>query len=480
MSLIDSFARAAARRPEKIALITERSQLSFDDILQLVQIFDMQLRTHGLDAGKTVVLASARAEFILVMTLVASLRGYRLSFVSSGLDQDGPLTPDLVLVEEVQPGFDTARQLQISPDWFALMGTRPSPDYTGRGGGALFIFGSSGSTGKRKLVQSTEASREETIRLTRSLPGVDMSQRRYLSTLSPKNGMAVTSNLAVLLAGGSVVSLQPQSPSLLPYIDLYRVDTIGSTPGMVAKLLGEENAAQYLQGVRDMRFGGALTSAALLRSLSEICPARLHFGYGAAEIGTCFDMIYDPANPPPEGYVGRPARCDLEVAFFDDAGQILPGATEGLIGLRLTGGSGRSYLEAGQATSGPSAGFNDGYFLPGDYMRRDGEDYFLLGRAKNIINFSGNKYALETIQSQLTAQAPNTCFAPLVDVGTDGLERLCLIYSGPQELPKPQVEAFFDQAFPGVQITRLLRLDSLPMTESGKIDMQALRAAHLG
>ncbi|MCV2879404.1 acyl--CoA ligase [Sedimentimonas flavescens] len=480
MSLIDSFARAAARRPEKIALITERSQLSYSDILQLVQIFDMQLLTHGLCAGKTVVLLSARAEFILVMTLVASLRGYRLAFVASDLGEGCPLRPDLILVEQMRSDLETALQLQIAPDWFALMGTRPTPDYTGRGGDAQFVFGSSGSTGKRKLVQSSEASREETIRMTRSLPGVEMSQRRYLSTLSPRNGMAVTSNLAVLLAGGSVVSLEPQSPSLLPYIDLYRVDTIGSTPGMVAKLLGEENAAQYLEGVRDMRFGGALTSASLLRSLSEICPARLQVGYGAAEIGTCFNQIYDPANPPPEGYVGRPARADLVVAFFDDSGRMLPDANEGLIGLRLAGGSGRSYLEADPAMPGSTSGFIDGYFLPGDYMRRDGEDFFLIGRAKNIINFSGNKYALEAIQSQLATQAPHTSFAPLVDVGPDGLERLCLIYSGPQELPKPQVEAFFDHAFPGVQITRLLRLDSLPMTESGKIDMQALRIAHLG
>lgn len=480
MSLIDSFARAAAKRPEKIALITERSQLSFNDILQLVQIFDMQLLTHGLSAGKTVVLASARAEFVLVMTLVASLRGYRLSFVSTDLDPDGPLQPDLFLVDQARPDLDGVKQLQITPDWFALMGTRPTPDYTGRGGGALFVFGSSGSTGKHKLVQSTEASREATIRQTRSLPGVDMSQRRYLSTLAPKNGMAVSSNLAILFAGGSVVSLEPQSPSLLPYIDLYRVDTIGSTPGMVAKLLGEANAAQYLEGVRDMRFGGALTSAVLLKALSGICPARLHFGYGAAEIGTCFDTIYDPANPPPEGYVGRPARDDLEVSFFDDAGRMLPDADEGLIGLRLRGGSGRSYLSEPEAPAGPAAGFVEDYFLPGDYMRREGEDYFLIGRAKNIINFSGNKYALETIQSKLSAHAPDTGFAPLVDVGADGLERLCLIYSGPQELPKPQVTAFFDQLFPGVQITRLLRLDSLPMTESGKIDMQALRAAHLG
>ncbi|WP_169739555.1 AMP-binding protein [Thioclava pacifica] len=409
---------------------------------------------------------------------MASLRGYCLSLVRPELMQAAGQEFDLVLSDQERSA--DPRYLTIMPDWFAMMGAQPQTDFRDQGGAARFIFGSSGSTGRAKLICSEEADREETMRQTHPLPGVDISTRRYLSTLPPSNGMGLNSYLWVLINGGSAVALDPQSPSLLPYIDLYRVDTIGSTPGMIPKLLREANAAQYLSGVRDVRFGGALSSAELLDAFSKICPARLHFGYGAAEIGTCFHAQYDPATPPEMGYVGRPARSDLEVAFFDEGGVRREEASEGLIGLRLAGAAARQYLGDTSQAVDSGSGFRDGYFLPGDFMRRENDDFFLIGRTKNIINFSGNKVSLETIQQLLEAAFPDTSFAPLVDSGADGLERIFLIYSGSSEHDTGQITALFEQAFRGIEISRLLRLDALPMTESGKVDFEALREAHLG
>ncbi|TAG18874.1 MAG: hypothetical protein EAZ40_11110, partial [Rhodobacterales bacterium] len=60
MTLIASFARTALARPQKIALITEKSQMSFHDLLQLVQVMDLELVTRGLRTGQTVVMASRR------------------------------------------------------------------------------------------------------------------------------------------------------------------------------------------------------------------------------------------------------------------------------------------------------------------------------------------------------------------------------------------------------------------------------------
>ena len=55
MSLIAAIARTAAERPQKVALITEKSQMSLMDLLQLAQVMDVELVTRGLRAGQTVV-----------------------------------------------------------------------------------------------------------------------------------------------------------------------------------------------------------------------------------------------------------------------------------------------------------------------------------------------------------------------------------------------------------------------------------------
>jgi non-ribosomal peptide synthetase component E (peptide arylation enzyme) len=472
MTLIAAFARTALARPQKIALITGKSQMSYLDILQLVQVLDMELMTRGLREGQTVVMASKRPELCIALTLLLSWRGLTVIFGPPEQVTDAGLAYDFVLATDPSPAIPLERALIIEPAWFGLMGTLPLPDFTaptGRKPGT-FVYRSSGSTGLPKFIRSSEADRVADAPRNAFMGEVDLGARRLMSTLTLHSGWSMSVVLATLLAGGSVIALEEGASNALPWIDLYHVDTLTTSPAMLQLYLNEPGAGQYLTGLRDIRLGGAQAGPRLLEEFSRLCTARLHLGYGSAEIGPCFRWIHDAAHPRPEGYLGPLRRPDLELGFFDNDLNPLPGAREGLVGFRPVAGTFlRQYMVAGDDAK---AGFIKGWFLTGDILRREGEDYFIIGRAKEVVNYGGNKFALAQVRQVLEARFPGAMIAPVVLQDADGIERLGVVYSAPRSLSEGELTAAVARHFKGLKVLRCLRVDRLPLTETGKVDVR--------
>ncbi|PTQ74371.1 class I adenylate-forming enzyme family protein [Celeribacter persicus] len=474
MSLISELAEIAAKQPQKIALITETSQMSYADLLDLIQRLDGPLAMKGLRAGHTIALDSSRAEFVIAMIFLASLRGLTLALAPSARCRAVGLIPDFSLVHKTDPTLPRDRQIVIEPGWFSTP-LRQRADYRGLGKNtAHYIFQSSGSTGQPKLVIAEESEWRAAMAHAMSL-GTDPERgQRLLSTLAPTTNWAAGCNIETLLIGGSIVSLRTQSDRLLQYIDLYRVDTLATAPGMVPKILEMPQAGQYLTSLRDAIFAGAVVSPALLDRFAELSTARLHIDYGSTEVGVCFRAIYHPGTPQTPGHVGRLVRPDLEVVFCDDSLTPDPEACEGRIAFRRPAGQMRAYIDR----TGPDetgAGFTDeGLFLPGDLMRREGEDYFILGRVKNIVNCGGNKYRLEHITQILEQAFPGSQMVPLIETGRDDLEGIAVAYRAPKEITAAEMMAVLKPQFRGLDILRIVRRDSFPLTPTGKIDRPAL------
>lgn len=478
MSLVSEFAKVAARLPQKIALITATSQLTFRDLLAMVQVLDDNLTAQGVRPGQTVAIASPRAEFCITLALLASYRGWTAVFTGISpqpLVETG-LAHDWLIVTEAGVTGPVGRTVAIAPDWFRALDRQDIPDLTAHAGaGAQFAFASSGTTGVAKFALSSEANRLEALSDNWRFIETGLSGRRGLSSLAAGTGWAFTTNFAFLLAGSSVVSLGIESSQLLPILDLYHVDTLALTPIMVSRMLAIPDAAQFLGGVRDIRFGGSLLNDKLLSDFARICPARFYLSYGAAEIGTCLVNRWSPDAARAAGYVGRLTNPRIEAAFFDENLNPIPGATEGIVGFRSTSAIGaRGYLTDPHDAR---TGFHHGFFIPGDVMRRDGDDFFLIGRTKNILNISGNKFSLEMIGDHLARVFPGIELAPLIDSGSDGLERLVLAYRADHALSAAEVQRALDATgrFPALEVSRVVRLDRLPLTQTAKIDVQTLR-----
>ncbi|MBI1417861.1 MAG: AMP-binding protein [Limimaricola sp.] len=476
-SLIATFARIAADRPEQIALITAQSQMSYGDIIDLVHLLDVELSSRGVKPGQTLILDTSRAELCTAFALLLSLRGFSVAYSSLRVALAVGLDFDRAIVLQPTDLANPDRQIVIGPEMFQTLGTLPRPDYTTHkaGKGGVFITQTSGSTGTPKFVLSTEAERLRTVASSAGFVETSMRGRRFATTLLPNTSRAISAGLSVLLSGGSVMMLGDERDKILPYVDLYRVDALSTTPSVLAQILTMPNASQFLTSLRDIRVGGALAAGHLLAAFERICPARIHVSYGAAEIGTMLAYVHDPANPAPSGFLGHPVRQDLEIGFYDPDFVLLPDATEGIAGFRMTDPAMlRRYF--GAAGDGDDSGLRGDVFFPGDILRRDNDGYHYIGRIKNIVNFSGNKFSLENIAARLGAAHPKARFALLIETDAHGLERLVLVCARAGTIAADTAQAVLAPLFPGLVITRMVQVDQLPLTASGKVDTEALRA----
>jgi acyl-CoA synthetase (AMP-forming)/AMP-acid ligase II len=307
-------------------------------------------------------------------------------------------------------------------------------------------------------------------------PDPPARNRRVAISMSPANVWALTGALAALFRGGSVLMLSADRERLLGYLDLYRADTLLATPALLSQLAGDPASAQYLGGLRDIRVGGAQAPRNVIARLAELCGARIHLTYGAAEVGAVFAFTYDPSDPQPEGYLGRPVETGLQVGLYSDAQEPLPeDAVEGNLGIRVTDPSIlRCYLKKGGELEEVTQ-LGD-VFFPGDLVRRENDEYFYVGRTKNVLNAGGEKYALDVIGRHLTNVLGGSMVVPLVKQDEAGNEALVLITErSPIDLDAAR--AALATRFPSARVLAAEAVERFPLTPSGKVDPSALARA---
>ena len=474
--IITRFAASAALRPSKVALITERNQLTYDDLLYLVEVFETRLRTAGVKQGAKVILTSDRSEFVIAGYMVASRMSLTMIIATPRIVEAANEHFDHVLASEAVDGFeDDPRLILIKEDWFAALGAGRRPDMThAYGDGAVIVGTTSGSTGRPKLVAASEA--ERLTHRSSSQAISDLTPRtRFLSTMATRQNWTATSILNTLFAGGSAVALSDHRNRFLPYIDQYRVNMLLTTPMTIRQMLEVPLCEQYLTTLEQISVSGALTSSELLTQLAKRTTAAIRYGYGMTEVGGVAGADFDRNGQQKEGYLGKVYRKDLEIAFFDDRLEVLPEANEGIVGFKSTDAhNDRRYL--GSVESDDKTGFVNGFFIPGDIIRREGSDLYFVGRSKSILNVGGNKYSLDVLQERVEQDLGLThaCCAAISDAY--GIEHLHLAYEAEQVIEKSAFDQVLMAISPDIRVTRLVRVKKMAMTESGKVDTASARA----
>lgn len=472
MRIVQRFAQTAAANLKKIALITEKNQLSFEDLLFLTETIEAQALSRGLKDGARVLLTTGRAEFIFVFWLLASRRSLQLVIGSLAQAQAAGVAFDMLIGTERDEGVDP--QIVIEPDWFHALGTGRLPDLSQAfGDGGAIITATSGSTGTPKFLFTTEEDRLATGTGPRDRTSRYHANTRFLSTMTSTQGWTMGAILHTLLNGGSAVALDQDRNRIAQYIDLYRVSYLQTTPAVIRNIFDLPNPDSYLASLERILVSGALTSETLLKMLAAKTTSAIEYGYGASEIGGISTTVYDRNGSQKPGYLGDFYRTDLELAFLDDSFQPISGASEGLVGFRRIDGptTRRHYVGRGDPTQ--QTGYINGYFVPGDLLRQEGKSLYFLGRSKNIINFSGNKYALDTIQAALEPLLTRGQLACCVTTDKFGIECLDVYHTAP-ELDLGRVDTALVTNFDGLRAARVVRVDSLPLTPSGKIDRMRL------
>lgn len=122
--------------------------------------------------------------------------------------------------------------------------------------------------------------------------------------------------------------------------------------------------------------------------------------------------------------------------------------------------------------------FRGGWIYPGDRGRVTSDGLFILsGRMSDVINVGGIKVAPAAIEA-LVQQHPAVVEAAAVgSIGADGLEQIVVVIIA---RPPISAQAVIDWcAERGIVIARVIVVDKLPKTESGKIHCNLIRQLHV-
>lgn len=339
-----------------------------------------------------------------------------------------------------------------------------------------YVIFTSGSTGTPKGVLVTHAGvanfLQEQIRAFR----IDSSSRSlfYLST----NFDAAVSDIGtILLAGGTLCieppcSLQP-GPQLAPLVASRRITHIDIPPAVLKQL----NCTDMPDCLQTLIIGGEACAPYVVREWSS----RFHLVnvYGPTEATVCTSLgVCTPQWQ--RALIGQPLK-GIEYIILDEDLQPVPVGQPGelfIAGEALARGylnrpelTARKFIRRGSAR----------LYRSGDRVIRhaDGEFEFL-GRIDRQFKLRGMLVEPEEIESALFAH-PATKRAAVVKMAVGSGKRDALVaflVCDPVAMPtEKELRAFLSQKLPRFLVPqRFVFLVSMPLTVTGKPDLQALQA----
>ena len=491
MNIFDPIAEAAARHPQRAALVTGNQVFSYQALLLATAGVAQRFRDAGVQSGEVVLLRGTDSSTCLLLTLALA----RLGAVTLATALQGDLS-DLVQAcgvktvvraepeaapTDAPPGLrlvDLAKLLApvpATPTTFETVSLPASAPWR--------VALTSGTSGRSKaMVWSHGASLaawQSSSEPFSPLTGAD----RVLAFLDIATVYAMHRVLRVLSTGAAVVL--PANPSPQEFarcIDQYGITQAITVNALLVQLLaavqaGPGPADQRFPGLQRLIVSGEPLPVPLREALMQrICPALL-LSYGASECGAVATADADFLRAHP-GAVGR-LLPGSEVQVLDARGQPLPRGQWGVLCVR-TPGMASGY--AGDAERDRQA-FRDGWYLTGDTARVDAQGVVTLG-SRGEDWFSVNGEAVDSLQLEaVIGELPGV--QEVVVFLAHQLQRapesprqgpvLAALFTATVVLDAEQVRRHCATRLPAQQVPEFVgQIQALPRTGSGKVSRQDL------
>ncbi len=293
-----------------------------------------------------------------------------------------------------------------------------------------------------------------------------------------------------LLGGPEVVSyVSPlDSAKLAEIIEKHGVDLVVSTPTFLRGFLKRARPEQF-RGVRMVVTGAEKLPVDLAEEFERRFGVPVREGYGLTETSPVISVnLLDPSGGSAafpgqvnqrRGSVGRPVPGVAVRVTRPDTGERLPTDSTGLLwfrGVNIFPG----YL--GLAETNAEV-LRDGWFQTGDLGRMDADGFlFIEGRLSRFSKIGGEMVPHGTVEQKLAAAFPELAteavvFAVAARAHPEKGEELVLLASvdvAQEEIARKLREA----GVPNLWIPRvILRVESIPVLASGKLDLRACRKA---
>ncbi len=272
-----------------------------------------------------------------------------------------------------------------------------TPDGPTSASDPLFLYFTSGTTSKPKLVEHSHASYSIGHLSTMFWMGVQ-PRDIHLNVSSPGWGKHAWSNFFGPWNAGATVFMVNQArfdaPALLGAIARAQVTTFCAPP-TVWRMLVQQNLAAYAVSLREVIGAGEPLNAEIIDQVRAAWGLTIRDGFGQTE--TTAMIGNSPGQPVKDGSMGRPLP-GYEVVLLDNEGN--PSA-EGEICLRLDPrplGLMNGYRDSAERTAQVLA---DGYYRTGDVAARDEDGYITyVGRTDDV--FKASDYRISPFELEST------------------------------------------------------------------------------
>ena len=412
-------AAVAAADPRRIALWSERGEMTFAELNAAANRLAQRLRTAGLERGDAVALVCGNRNEFAVVRFATHRAGLRLTPVN------WHLTPEEIryVVENCEAKalfLDTrvadaaagcariaALALRVSiggelpgyTQWHEALAGMDERDIADPALGNTMMY-TSGTTGRPKGVYRALPDPRHAAHLQQLLTAVfqfdPMSGDDRALATGPlyHTGPFALCFTTPLTAGIGVVLMDHWDPEkMLALIEQHRITHTFCVPTMFSRLLQLPATTRLRHDLSSLRFvihGAAPCSIDTKQRMMDWWgPILWEMFAGTEGQGTIVSPQEWLARP---GTVGRPAQGQLRI--LDDAGNEVPRGQTGTIYLVNPGGSAFEYFRDPQKTA---SALREGYFTAGDIGHLDADGYlFLNGRSAEVIISGGvNIYPAE-------------------------------------------------------------------------------------
>jgi amino acid adenylation domain-containing protein len=491
-SVATLFEQIANAYPNSVALVFGNVELTYEELNRRANRLAHRLRSSGVDT-ETMVACCLRRSVEMIVAFLAILKA------GGAYVPVDPAYPkarlDLILQDAGKPLLVTTRSLASSlrlDDSIGIIfvddesedASTPEENLRSRVGptNLAYVMYTSGSTGRPKGVM---VEHRGIIRLVRGTNYCHFGPDETFLHFAPPSFDASTFEIWGALLNGSRLVLMPnESSSLADLISTVRkrgVTTLWLTAGLF-HLVVEEHADE-LQTLRQLLAGGDVLSPRHVRLFLEHAPATtLINGYGPTEntTFTCCHIMHAGDSFSDSISIGKPISNTRAYILDENMNPVAPGE----IGELYAGGDGvaRGYLNDPETTAAkflpdPFSGEpRQRMYRTGDLARwrPDGTIEFL-GRTDSQVKILGHRIEPGEIEAVLQRHGCVKQVCVIARTESSG-KRLVAYFVPSKSGPKPEeLREFVASQLPQHMIPPFfVALESLPLSENGKVDRTAL------
>jgi long-chain acyl-CoA synthetase len=486
----EALAKTAERHPQKTAIITKETEMSFAALDRQVQTLATQLQKEGIRRGERVGLFLPNSAAIplsyfatqsigaVTVILDARLKGRELRCVLQDADLkllivhkqlytevvksrgESPSLPVWVVNGEGDQSFESKLQ---------ALSTAPNPASLNSDDDALVLY-TSGTTGDPKgvvlnyvnLAQFPPATAEAWKTDPQSIWGCILPMSHIVGPILCNE---------IVDKGSTLIIMDQFNPiTLLEAIQAHGITIFPGVPAIFQLLLAVPKLKDYdTRSLRAAGMMGMTVPPPLLRAFKAAQPhIKVVQGYGLTETSPLITVVPLEAADAKLGSIGRAVR-GIEVRIVDDQGKEVPVGETGEI---ITRGPHvmKGYFRRPEATA---ERIRDGWFYTGDIGKVDPDGYYYhLGRRDDMIISGGlNVYPaeVENIIYGLAAVQEAVVFA-IPDEKRGQALGVAVVPRVGEKVVEKEVLTYLRANLANFKVPQKIVIrDSLPRTSSGKV-----------